>query len=107
MRAPMNLVPPYDVMCLHRHISTSWLFSSLILFQPANENPTWSQSRGAGFWVVGGGGSEGSPVFVGGVGPHRCTVSKLQRLQQLAVTPGVVFLRLWTGCKGTGPTSPD
>lgn len=54
MRAPMNLVPPYDVMCLHRHISTSWLFYFLILFQPANENPTWSQSRGAGWSGEGG-----------------------------------------------------
>lgn len=46
----MNLVPPYDVMCLHRRISTSWLSSSLFLFQPANKNPTWSQSRGGWWW---------------------------------------------------------
>lgn len=84
----MDLVPPYDVMCLHRRISTSWLFSSLFLFQPANKNPTWSQSRGAG------GGGRGVA----------CWWCCLHRQQQAAATAAVavagVVLRLWTGIQG-------
>lgn len=42
----MNLVPPYDVMCLHRRISTSWLFSSLFCFSPPTRIPRGLRAGG-------------------------------------------------------------
>lgn len=42
----MNLVPPYDVMCLHRRISTSWLCSSLFCFSPPTRIPRGLRAGG-------------------------------------------------------------
>lgn len=42
----MNLVPPYDVMCLHRRISTSWLFSSHFCFSPPTRIPRGLRTGG-------------------------------------------------------------
>lgn len=42
----MNLVPPYDVMCLHRRISTSWLFYSLFCFSPPTRIPRGLRAGG-------------------------------------------------------------
>lgn len=65
----MNLVPPYDVMCLHRRISTSWLFSSLFCFSPPTRIP---RGLRAGGLVVG-----RSCLLVGGVGRTRTVSSSL------------------------------
>lgn len=42
----MNLVPPYDVMCLHRRISTSCLLSSLSRFSPPTRIPRGLRAGG-------------------------------------------------------------
>lgn len=55
----MNLVPPYDVMCLHRRISTSCLLSSLSRFSPPTRIPRGLRAGVGGGEIlpVGGGGA--------------------------------------------------
>lgn len=81
----MNLVPPYDVICLHRRISTSWLCSSLFCFSPPTRIP---RGLRAGGLVVG-----RSCLLVGGGG------ARTVRSKAAAVAAVVCLHQVWfCGC---------